>query len=74
MHCILWWLMDDNYPFSIQIPVFMFCYMVGCLQSSHGVLNFHYKPSRALWFVIHGVKYEYYKEHRVQETSSLATL
>jgi uncharacterized membrane protein len=36
-------------------------------------LNF-YKLSRVLWFVIHGVKYKNYKEHRVLETSSLVTL
>ena len=45
-----------------------------CLQPRHGLLDFHYKLSRVLWFVIHGVKYKHYKEHRVLETNSLATL
>ena len=63
-----------NYPSSIQIPVFMFWYIVGCLQSRHGLLNFHYNPSRVMWFVTHGVKYKNYNEHMVLETSSLATL
>jgi hypothetical protein len=52
----------------------MFWCIVRCVQARHGLLNFHYKLSRVLWFVIHGIKHRNYKEHRVLETSSLATL
>ena len=63
IQCILWWSMDKKLSIFNPNSRFMFWHIVGCLQSRHGLLNFHYRISRVLWFVIHGIKYKNYKEH-----------
>ena len=64
-----------KYSFRSKFPFLCFGTLFDVFSlDMNGLLNFHYKLSRVLSFVIHGVKYKNYKEHMVQKMSSLATL
>ena len=76
IQCILWWSMDKNYPFSIQIPVLCFGTLldVFSLDMVYWIFTIEFQESYGSSFMGSNIKIIKNIQHRVLETSSLATL